>query len=120
MKINEAKHVFVRIKYLRSDGLLGEYIPDFLVATKGRMYLVETKAEKDKNDANVQAKRQSALEWCKTINSLPPKERDNREWAYLLLTDKDFYVYRSANATFSDFAASVELTESGLKGEFSF
>lgn len=120
VKVNEAKHVFARIAYLRSDGLPGEYIPDFLVAAKERMYLVETKAEKDKNTANVQAKRRAAHEWCKTINALPPEERDNREWAYLLLTDRDFYAYRSANATFADLAAYAELTESGLKGEFSF
>ena len=42
---------------MRSDGLLGEYIPDFLVATKDQMYIVETDAKKDKADANVQAKR---------------------------------------------------------------
>ena len=120
VKVNEAKHLFARIAYLRSDGLLGEYIPDFLVATKDRMYLVETKAEKDKFDGNVQAKRKAALEWCKTINGLPLEERDSRKWAYLLLTDKDFYSHRSANATFTDLSAFAELTESGLKGEFSF
>ena len=120
VKINESKHPFARIAYLRTDGLLGEYIPDFLVATNDKMYIVETKAKKDKLDANVQAKRQAALQWCRTINALPPGERDNRDWAYLLLTDQDFYAYRSANATFKDISAFAELTESGLKGEFSF
>lgn len=120
VKVNEAKHVFARIAYLRSDGLLGEYIPDFLVATKNRMYLVETKAERDKLDGNVQAKRRAALEWCKTINNLPIEKRDNRDWAYLLLTDRDFYSYRSANGTFANLAWFAELTESGLKGEFTF
>ena len=56
----------------KDDGLLGEYIPDFLVATAERIFIVETKAEKDKQDANVQAKRLSALEWCRTINALLP------------------------------------------------
>ena len=120
VKVNEAKHAFARIAYLRTDGLLGEYIPDFLVATADRMWLVETKAAKDKADANVQAKRTAALEWCKRINALPSEARDGREWAYLLLSDADFYAYRSANATFADLSRFAELTESGLKGEFSF
>jgi type III restriction enzyme len=120
IKINESKHLFARLAYLRKDGLLGEYIPDFLVATAERIFIVETKAEKDKQDANVQAKRLSALEWCRRINALPPEVRDNREWGYLLLTDKDFYAYRSANGTFKDICQIAELTESGLKGEFLF
>ena len=120
IKINESKHLFARLAYLRKDGLLGEYIPDFLVATAERIFIVETKAEKDKQDANVQAKRLSALEWCRRINSLPPEARDNREWGYLLLTDKDFYTYRSANGTFKDICQITELTEAGLKGEFFF
>lgn len=62
----------------------------------------------------------SALEWCRRINALPPEVRDNREWGYLLLTDKDFYAYRSANGTFKDICQIAELTESGLKGEFLF
>ena len=120
IKINESKHLFARLAYLRKDGLLGEYIPDFLVVTAERIFIVETKAEKDKQDANVQAKRLSALEWCRRINALPPEVRDNREWGYLLLTDKDFYAYRSANGTFKDICQIAELTESGLKGEFLF
>ena len=120
VKINESKHIFARLAYLRKDGLLGEYIPDFLVATAERIFIIETKAEKDKQDANVQAKRLSALEWCRTINTLPHRERDNREWGYLLLTDKDFYAYRSANGTFKDICQIAELTEAGLKGEFLF
>ncbi len=120
VKVNEAKHVFARIAYLRPDGLLGEYIPDFLVASKDKMFLVETKAENAKRDESVQAKRRAAIEWCKTVNALPPADRDGREWSYLLLSDRDFYAYKKANATFADFAAFAELTESGLKGEFSF
>ena len=43
-----------------------------------------------------------------------------RIWSYLLLTDKDFYAYRNANATFADFCKFAELTENGRKGEFVF
>ena len=120
VKINESKHLFARIAYLRQDGVLGEYIPDFLVDAGNRIYLVETKANSDKDKANVQAKRMAALEWCRTINALEPADRMGRIWSYLLLTDKDFYAYRNANATFADFCKFAELTENGLKGEFVF
>lgn len=120
VKINEARHRFARIAYLRSDGLLGEYIPDFLVATADTIYVVETKAERDKDDANVKAKRLAALQMCRTINELPPEDRDGRKWAYLLLTDRDFYAYRDANGTFKDLSSFAELTEAGFKGEFLF
>ena len=40
VKVNEAKHPFARIAYLRSDGLLGEYIPDFLVVTKDKCVIL--------------------------------------------------------------------------------
>ena len=120
VKINEAKHDFARIAYLRTDGLMGEYIPDFLVATRDHVWLVETKAAKDKPDGNVQAKRTAALQWCKSVNALEPEDRMERDWGYLLLTDKDFYAYRDGNATFADFCDSAELTESELNGEFSF
>lgn len=120
VKVNESKHTFARIAYLRTDGLMGEYIPDFLVATAQHVWLVETKAEKDKQDGNVQAKRNAAVQWCKGINALEAKDRMNRSWGYLLLTDKDFYAYRDRNATFADLCGFGEVTESALKGEFSF
>ena len=120
VKINEAKHIFARIAYLRKDGLISEYIPDFLVATRDKIYLVETKAAKDVNDENVQQKRLAALEWCKRINATENADWMDREWAYLLLSDSDFYMYRNAKATFRDMSNFAELTESGLKGEFQF
>lgn len=43
-----------------------------------------------------------------------------RIWGYLLLTDKDFYAFRNSHGTFQDMCGFSELTESGLKGEFSF
>lgn len=120
VKVNEAKHIFARIAYLRTDGLMGEYIPDFLVVTEKHVWLVETKAEKDKDDGNVQAKRNATVQWCKGINALEKEDRMNRTWSYLLLTDKDFYAYQDGNATFHDLCRFSEVTESGLKGEFTF
>ena len=120
VKVNEARHLFARLVYLRTDGLLGEYIPDFLVATKESVFLVETKAAGQVADGNVQQKRKAAIEWCKRVNALEAGDRLGRRWAYLLVTDNDFYQYQSAGGTFADLCRFAELTESGFKGEFDF
>lgn len=120
VKVNEVRHSFARIVYLRTDGLLGEYIPDFLVATAERVFLVETKAAGQVADGNVRQKRKAAIEWCRRVNALAPDDRLARRWAYLLLSDNVFYRYRDAGGTFSDFSAFAELTEAGFRGEFDF
>ena len=117
VKINEAKHLFARIAYLREDGLMGEYIPDFLVLAGSRIFLVETKAAKDKNNENVQRKRLAATQWCKTINELPEEERMKCEWRYAILTDEEFYLCRDGQGTFKDLCAQAEISESALRGE---
>lgn len=120
IKINEAKHTFARMPYLRNDGLFSEYIPDFIVVMKDKVYLVETKATNQVNDENVQRKRMAAVEWCKQINELQPEDRMERQWAYVLLSEQDFMKYKDSGATCKDMFAVTELTEYGVKGEFSF
>ena len=117
IKINEAKHLFARIGYLREDGLMGEYVPDFLVMAKNRIYMVETKAEKDVGNANVRRKRLAATQWCRAINKLPEGERMNCEWKYVILTDDAFYRCREQGGTFEDLRKVAEITESALQGE---
>ena len=120
IKINEARHTFARIAYLRTDGLLGEYIPDFLVATKDGVFLVETKATGQVEDGNVQQKRTAAVEWCKGVNALPEEDRLSRVWAYLLISETAFYNCRNGNGTFADLCARTQETASRLRGEFDF
>jgi len=120
VKINEMKHLFARIGYLREDGLMGEYVPDFLVMAKGQMILVETKAGKDVDNANVQRKQVAATQWCRAINALPPDERMGCEWRYALLTDETFYGCRDNGGTFKDMCVKMEMTESALRGELAF
>ena len=120
VKVNEARHDFARIAYLRTDGLLGEYIPDFLVATAECVWIVETKAANQKRDENVLRKRAAAVEWCKRMNALPHDDRFSRRWAYLLLTDAEFYSYRTGGGTFADLCELAEVTTARLKGEFDF
>lgn len=120
IKIDECRHVYARILYLGSDGLMREYIPDFLVATKDRIYVVETKAQNARDTKNVQSKRLAAIDWCKKVNALPPEERMEREWTYSFITDAELYAIRAGNGTFKDMCVATELTESAIKGEFLF
>ena len=84
-KISETRHSFVRLRYVREDGLAAFYHPDFLVRTADAIYLVETKAQEQTLHPNVQRKRKAALAWCDRINTLEPQARDGRLWYYVLL-----------------------------------
>ena len=43
LKISESQHAFASIFYLRTDGLLASYHPDFIVCTSESVYVIETK-----------------------------------------------------------------------------
>jgi len=56
IKINENQHPFAKITYIRSDGLLSSYHPDFMACTKQHVYIIETKGNDRVEDPNVQRK----------------------------------------------------------------
>lgn len=60
------------------------YEPDFVVETGNCIYLVETKAAKDVNDADVQDKKRAAEEYCKNSTEYT-KENGGKPWRYILL-----------------------------------
>lgn len=91
IKIGEYQHTFARILYLRSDGMLANYSPDFLLRFDDAFYLVETKASAYLNDENVQRKQKGAFDWLRTLNELPEEMRNNREWKYALVGENAFY-----------------------------
>jgi type III restriction enzyme len=93
-KINEHKHDFVRLRYVKEDGLPGFYSPDFLVRTEDAIYLVETKAQGQTSHPNVQRKQVAAVAWCDRVNRLEPEDRSNRTWHYVLLGEDAFYRWR--------------------------
>ena len=84
-KVHEYRHGFLRRPYLKADGMPAQYLPDFLVRAAGTVYVVETKAQFALSDENVQRKKRAAIAWCKQINQLPPEDRDEREWFYVLI-----------------------------------
>lgn len=98
IKIKENYHDFAYVSYIRKDGMISKYFADFMVKIGVDIYLVETKAEKDTDNANVIAKKKSALEWVKKINELNPCERMNCQWHYSLVSDSLFYKFKGNGA----------------------
>ena len=117
LKISESQHRFASIFYLREDGLLASYHPDFIVATEDKIYILETKSNRDIKEANVRHKRIASIEWCKKINQLKPEDRMDREWEYLLLSEDNFYGLYHSGATFKDMANRSKVSLSGLTGD---
>jgi type III restriction enzyme len=98
-KINEQKHDFLRLRYIKEDGLPAFYSPDFLVRTGQAVFLVETKAQEQLAHPNVKRKRRAALAWCERINALDAADRMECEWHYALVGESLFYEWRNKGAT---------------------
>lgn len=101
-KINEQKHTFLRLRYVKESGEAGIYWPDFLVRTGQKIYLAETKAETMLVHPDVQRKLRAAMAWCERINDLPEEKRSGREWHYVLIGEALFYEFRSKGASLAE------------------
>lgn len=101
-KVHEYRHDFLRRPYLKADGMLAQYSPDFLIRTPFTIYVVETKAQSALSDENVQRKQKAALAWCEQVNELPEEQRDGREWAYVLLGESIVNEWHKKNASLTD------------------
>jgi len=98
IKINENKHIFARFRYLRSDGMLSSYYPDFMIKIENNIYVVETKGADRASNPDVLSKQRGALDWINKINELKPEDRMDSEWSYILLTDTNFYSMQEKGA----------------------
>jgi type III restriction enzyme len=116
MKINEHYYDFANVMYIREDGLLAHYFPDFIVKIENNIYLVETKAEKDVNNINVQQKRLATIDWVNKINELKPEDNMNSTWSYVLLGEKTFYSMSEKGATTKEILDYAKLTKAKIKG----
>ncbi|OQZ00223.1 MAG: restriction endonuclease subunit R [Candidatus Brocadia sp. UTAMX2] len=116
LKISEMYHDFAHLNYIRNDGILSSYYPDFIIKTPKHIYLVETKAQKDIKDENVLLKKQSALDWLKKINELKPDDRDNCDWSYVLLGENTFYSMQSKGASVGEILEYSKLTKQRVEG----
>ena len=105
LKINESQHRFASLFYVREDGLLASYHPDFMVCTSCKVYIIETKGDDKIADKNVQRKKLATVEWCKKINQLDEENRMDREWEYVLLSETSFYGLARSGATIEEICA---------------
>jgi type III restriction enzyme len=115
-KVNEYYHRFATIPYIRTDGLISHYSPDFILRTRAKIYLVETKADKDLNDENVRRKQLATLDWVKRINALPVEDRDKREWFYILIGENNFYSLKENNASIEEICELAKINDAKIKG----
>lgn len=116
LKINENYHNFAHIKYIRTDGLLSSYYPDFILKIDDNIYFVETKSEKDKNDLNVKQKQKSSIDFCKKINELSPENRMNVVWSYSILDDTTFYAMKDRGASVQELLEYCKITNARIQG----
>lgn len=108
-KISETRHDFLRLRYVKDDGLPAFYSPDFLVRTADAIYLVETKAQQQVIHPDVQRKRRSAVAWCERINTLPAELRSGRPWHYALLGEEQVIDWQGQGARLVDLLAATRL-----------
>jgi len=116
VKINEHYHDFANIIYIREDGLLAHYYPDFLAKIGDKIYLVETKADRDLNSVNVKQKRLATIDWTDKINELKPEDRMNCTWSYVLLGENTFYSMSEKGGTTQEILDYAKLTKAKIKG----
>ena len=116
LKINESGHSFAIIFYVRKDGLMATYHPDFIVATVDKVYLIETKGDDKVDDVNVRQKQTATIEWIKKINALEPEDRMNRTWEYVLVGESVFYSLSGSGATITDICNMCKVSYSVATG----
>lgn len=116
IKINEHKHNFARFRYLRTDGMLATYYPDFMIKIGDKIYVVETKGNDKMSNPDVQSKQRGALDWIGKINELKPEDRMDCEWSYALLSDTQFYAWKAKGATTAEILEYCKLTNANVEG----
>ena len=116
VKINEYYNDFANIVYIRDDGLLAHYYPDFMIRACDKIYLVETKSERDMGNKNVQNKRLAAIDWIDKVNQLEPQDRMGCIWSYVLLSQSTFEQRKKEGATTCDILEYAILTKAKVRG----
>lgn len=117
MKVNEYFHNFANITYIRTDGFLSLYYPDFIVKTADKIYIIETKSDKDLNDLNVKQKQMATLDFLNRINNLDTGDRMERNWEYILLGENHFYGLSGNNASMDEICQLAKITQTKVEGK---
>ena len=70
--------------FYRNGAFESEYVPDFVALTDAGNLLIETKAARDMESADVKAKAEKATLWCKHASEYSLKN-GGKPWKYLLI-----------------------------------
>lgn len=81
-----------------------EYQPDFVAETDGCLYMLEPKSQAQMNDAEVLAKRDAAVKWCKHATG-HAATYGGKPWKYLLIPHDVI----SENMTLTGFASQYDV-----------
>jgi len=107
MDYRGSRHLAFR--YLAHDGTYGSYYPDFIVKTKDRMYVVETKLDKDfERDPDVRNKAVAAVKMCELFSEIecPIQEAGQpKEWEYVIF--KESALKKNIALTFDQLVETV-------------
>ncbi len=60
------------------------YVPDFIVESKDRIYMVEIKAENELDDNDVREKAKAGVKYCDVVSTFNLKNK-GKEWRYILI-----------------------------------
>jgi len=116
-KINEQKHTFLRLRYVKESGLPGFYWPDYLVRTATAIYLAETKGQTFLALPDVERKRKAAVAWCDRTNELPADQRDGKQWSYALVGEDMFYSFENKGASLEEILDFARLRSKAVDKE---
>jgi len=70
--------------YYRTSNGEQEYQPDFVAETDDAIYMLEPKARKEMEVADVLAKKMAAVQWCKNASDFAGTH-GGKPWIYLLI-----------------------------------
>lgn len=111
-KLHEYKHDFLWLRYVKEDGMLGRYSPDFIVRCNNQIYLVETKSQRDLSTPNVQRKLKAATLYCDRINRLTAEQRHNEQWNYALIGESIVEQYIKGNGSVAELLNYAKVRQS--------
>ena len=115
IKINENKHTFARFRYLRSDGMLSSYYPDFIIKIGNNIYVIETKGADRASNPDVLSKQRGALDWISKVNELKSEDRMDCKWFYILFTDTNFDLLIKRKADIKDIMEYCKLSKGQIE-----
>jgi len=78
------------------------YDPDFIVETVDHIYMIEVKAERDMNNADVQEKAEAGKKFCESASEFNSKNK-GKKWEYVLIPHNVI----TLNASFESLIKSV-------------